>query len=39
MKELFLDVPEAIESIQEIIGKCEHYGLARDVLLPAFDIP
>lgn len=39
MKELFLDLPEAIESIDEIIGKCEHYGLARDVLLPAFDIP
>ena len=39
MKELFLDLPEAIESIAEIIEKCEHYGLARDVLLPAFDIP
>lgn len=39
MKELFLDIPEAIESIDEIIGKCEHYGLARDVLLPAFEIP
>jgi DNA polymerase-3 subunit alpha len=39
MKELFLDIPEAIESIDEIIDKCEHYALARDVLLPAFDIP
>jgi DNA polymerase-3 subunit alpha len=39
MKELFLDLPEAIESIEEIISKCEHYGLAREVLLPAFDIP
>lgn len=39
MKELFLDLPEAIENIQEIVDKCEHYGLARDVLLPAFDIP
>ncbi len=39
MKELFLDVPEAIKSIDEIIGKCEHYGLAREVLLPAFEIP
>ncbi len=39
MKQLFLDVPEAIQSIDEIIAKCEHYGLARDVLLPAFDIP
>jgi len=39
MKELFLDLPEAIESIDEIIDKCEHYALARDVLLPAFEIP
>lgn len=39
MKELFLDLPEAIESIGEIISKCEQYGLARDVLLPAFDMP
>ncbi|PWL29453.1 MAG: DNA polymerase III subunit alpha [Fluviicola sp. XM-24bin1] len=39
MKHLFLDVPEAIQSIDEVIAKCEHYGLARDVLLPAFDIP
>jgi DNA polymerase III subunit alpha len=39
MKELFLDLPEAIENIEEILNKCEPYGLARDVLLPAFDIP
>ena len=39
MKELFLDVPEAIENIEEIIEKCEQYPLAREVLLPAFDIP
>ena len=39
MKELFLDLPEAIESTNEIAGKCEPYELARDILLPAFDIP
>lgn len=39
MKELFLDLPEAIMSIDEIIAKCEPYGLAREVLLPAFEIP
>lgn len=39
MKQLFADLPQAITSIGEIIAKCEHYGLARDVLLPAFDIP
>ncbi|MFT5859490.1 MAG: DNA polymerase-3 subunit alpha [Flavobacteriaceae bacterium] len=39
MKELFLDIPEAIETIDEIVDKCAHYPLAREVLLPAFDIP
>ncbi|MEN9700217.1 MAG: hypothetical protein RLZZ301_1415 [Bacteroidota bacterium] len=39
MIQLFADVPQAIESIAEIISKCEPYGLAREVLLPAFDIP
>lgn len=39
MKMLFADLPDAIESIGDIISKCEPYGLARDVLLPAFDIP
>ncbi|MBL1280177.1 MAG: DNA polymerase III subunit alpha [Fluviicola sp.] len=39
MKELFLDIPEAIMSIDEIIDQVEHYPLAREVLLPAFEIP
>ncbi len=39
MKELFKDIPEAITNIQEIINKVETFTLARDVLLPAFDIP
>lgn len=39
MKKLFLDLPEAIKSIDEIIAKCEPYQLAREVLLPAFEIP
>ena len=39
MKELFLDLPQAIQTIDEIINKCEAYTLARDVLLPAFEIP
>ena len=39
MKQLFLDLPEAIESVAEILGKIEPYALAREVLLPAFDIP
>ncbi|TYB79066.1 DNA polymerase III subunit alpha [Bizionia myxarmorum] len=39
MKELFKDVPEAISNIQEVVDKVEAYELARNVLLPAFDIP
>ena len=39
MKRLFANLPEAIINIQEIIDKCEYYSLAREVLLPAFDIP
>jgi DNA polymerase-3 subunit alpha len=39
MKELFIDLPETILNVEEIIDKVEHYPLQRDVLLPAFDIP
>ena len=39
MKALFKDAPEAISNIQEVVDKVEAYELAREVLLPAFDIP
>lgn len=39
MKALFKDLPEAIFNIKEIIEKVETYTLARNVLLPKFDIP
>jgi len=39
MKTLFKDIPEAISNIQEVVDKVKAYQLARDVLLPAFDIP
>ncbi len=39
MKALFKDLPEAITNIQEVIDKVEPFELARDVLLPKFDIP
>jgi len=39
MKALFRDIPEAIITIQEIVDKIEPFELARDVLLPKFDIP
>ena len=39
MQELFADLPQALESIAEIIEKVEPFDLAREVLLPKFDIP
>ena len=39
MKELFADLPEAIANISEIVDKIEIYDLAREVLLPIFEIP
>ena len=39
MKKLFQDVPEAILNIQALVDKIEPFALARDVLLPKFDIP
>ncbi|WP_224488711.1 DNA polymerase III subunit alpha [Robertkochia flava] len=39
MKELFRDLPEAITNLAEIVDKVEPFELARDVLLPKFDIP
>ncbi len=38
MKKLFADIPESISNIQEIVDKIELFTLAREVLLPAFDI-
>ncbi len=39
MKRRFADIPEAITNLKDILDKIEDYTLARDVLLPAFDIP
>lgn len=39
MKQLFADIPEAIENIKGILDKCEGFKLSRPVLLPEFDIP
>ncbi len=39
MKSIFRDLPEAIETISEILDKIESYTLERNVLLPKFDIP
>lgn len=39
MKDLFKDLPDAILNLQEIVDKITPFELARDVLLPKFDIP
>ncbi|MDZ7605096.1 MAG: DNA polymerase III subunit alpha [Cyclobacteriaceae bacterium] len=39
MKELFRDIPQAIENINELVNKVSSYQLDREVLLPAFNIP
>ncbi|WP_257670318.1 DNA polymerase III subunit alpha [Parapedobacter tibetensis] len=39
MRKDFVDLPEAILNIQEILDKIEPYSLYRDVLLPKFGIP
>lgn len=39
MKSIFHDLPEAIETISEIVDKVETYSLEREVLLPRFEIP
>ncbi|MBC7641963.1 MAG: DNA polymerase III subunit alpha, partial [Flavobacterium sp.] len=39
MKQLFNDLPEAIFNLSEIVDKIEIFNLAREVLLPKFEIP
>ena len=39
MKALFRDLPEAILNIEKLIEKVEPFDLAREVLLPKFEIP
>jgi DNA polymerase-3 subunit alpha len=39
MKELFKDIPEAIDNTNEIVGKVDLLNLKKDILLPNFPIP
>jgi len=39
MHSIFRDLPEAIDTVSEILDKVESYTLERNVLLPKFDIP
>ena len=38
MIDLFADMPEAIETTNEIVNKVEQFKLGRDILLPKFEI-
>ncbi len=38
MIELFVDMPEAIDTTNEIVSKIEQFKLGRDILLPKFEI-
>jgi DNA polymerase III subunit alpha len=39
MRSIFRDLPQAIETVGEIVDKIESFTLERNVLLPKFDIP
>ena len=39
MRELFKDIPEAIDNVAEIIGKIETFHVKRDPLMPDYEIP
>jgi len=39
MREIFSDIPEAIENVAEIISKIELYELDHDPIMPEFKIP
>ncbi|MCC6459161.1 MAG: DNA polymerase III subunit alpha [Saprospiraceae bacterium] len=39
MGKLFQDVPFALDNTMEIVDKCEHLKLKKDILLPNFVIP
>ena len=39
MKDVFHDLPEAIDNTNEIVGKIDLLDLKRDILLPNFPIP
>ena len=39
MKLLFKDIPNSIKNILDVVDKIEEYDLAREVLLPKFNIP
>jgi DNA polymerase III subunit alpha len=39
MKQLFTDIPDAIDNTNEIVDKVDLLNLKKDILLPAFPVP
>lgn len=39
MGKLFQDVPQSLDNTMEIVDKCEHLKLKKDILLPNFVVP
>ena len=39
MGKLFHDVPQSLDNTMEIVDKCEHLKLKKDILLPNFVVP
>ncbi|WP_185858294.1 DNA polymerase III subunit alpha [Blattabacterium cuenoti] len=39
MKNIFSDLPEAFDSLEELVSKIEDYHLSNEILLPKFQIP
>lgn len=39
MRQIFSDMPEAVENVTEIVGKVESYSLEHDPIMPEFELP
>ncbi|WP_185871413.1 DNA polymerase III subunit alpha [Blattabacterium cuenoti] len=39
MKEIFFDIPESFDFLEELVSKIESYHLSNKILLPKFQIP
>lgn len=39
VKNIFCDIPEVLENMEDLLAKFENYELEREIVLPKFDIP
>lgn len=39
MREIFRDIPEAVDNVAEVVAKVEKYKLDHDPIMPEFDLP